>query len=49
MVLEISGHRVGIERMTRAELKSSMLNTACHTIRLGGSNNKVKNSDIKDC
>ena len=35
LVTEISGQRIGMEKMTRAELRYTVSNTASHTIRLG--------------
>ena len=47
LVTEISGHRIGREKMTRAELRYTMSNTASHTIKLG-SVNRVNFIRIKE-
>ena len=44
LVTEISGQRIGMEKMTRAELRYTVSNTASHTIRLGEEGG-IKNVD----
>ena len=44
LVTEISGQRIGMEKMTRAELRYTVSNTASHTIRLG-EEGVIKNVD----
>ena len=37
-VTEISGHKIGTEKITRAELRYTVSNTASQTIKLEGQN-----------
>ena len=45
MVTAIPGHRIGMEKMTRAEQRYTVSNTASHTIRLGTEEEFIQNVD----